>query len=341
MKHYKKNWEILEEFDSRVEGHTEAKKALINLVNRSKIRHHQRFIQQLHKDYLIDPANCLLIGGSGTGKTFLVETLQDIVPFPLIKIDATKLNPTGAGDGGIKSADLVNLIINNAKILAAQGRGYYHSEEGVIDQTVVFIDEIDKLANAWESSGKWNQQVQANFLTLFENRGRFAGVSFIFAGAFSGIENVKLTSKVNSSNGIGFNADISKKEATDDCLDEAVVKYGLLPELVGRINHIVKLDKFTRKEYRDILMNRLVPKKIEELIYFHCLGFDLTEEDIERILDKVEASGQGVRYLKRELDRHIRDIEFNYERVDEPKEQRLLSFPGNIYEGMEDENTSN
>jgi len=337
MKNYKKNAEILEEFNSKVEGHIEAKKALINLVNRSKIRHHQKYIQQLHKDFLIEPANCLLIGGSGTGKTFLVETLQDLVEFPLIKIDATKLNPTGAGDGGIKSADLINLICTNAKALASKGRGYYHSEAGVIDQTIVFIDEIDKLANAWESSGNWNKQVQSNFLTLFENKGRFAGISFIFAGAFVGIENIKLTSKVTENSSIGFNADIKKNIHTEECLDEAVVKYGLLPELVGRINHIVKLDNFSRQEYRDILLNRLVPKKLEELIYFHCIGFELSDDAIERILDKVESSGQGIRYLKRELDRHIREIEFNYEMVPEPTIPRLTNFPDDIYEGFNNE----
>lgn len=311
MHYYKKNHEILEEFNKRVEGHIEAKKALINLVNRSKIRHHQRWIQELHRDYLISPSNCLLIGGSGTGKTFLVETLRDIVPFPLIKIDATKLNPTGAGDGGIKSSDLSNMIKANAKLLAQNSKGYYHSEPGVIDQTIVFVDEIDKLAGCWESSGKWNQHVQHSFLTIFENRDLFSGVSFIFAGAFTGIEKIKPDTRANSC--IGFHADIQNNIDNDHLLDESIIKYGLIPELVGRINHIVKLDNFTRQEYKNILLNRLLPRKLEELAYFNCVDFHIPENDIELILDKVESSGQGVRYLKRELDRYVRDIEFDYE----------------------------
>lgn len=309
MINYKSNKELLEAYDYYVIGHSAAKKALINLINRSKIRHYQKWISMEHKDYLITPGKCLLIGPSGTGKTFLVESLQKLVNFPLIKIDATRLTLTAAGDG-IKSADIFDMIYKNAEKLASNKTGYWHSIEGVIDQTVLFIDEIDKLA--WGAKGEkdaWNKRVQSNFLQIFENKEELAGVSFIFAGAFSDMERSTINSK-----SIGFTSE-QKTINTEDMLDELVVKYGLIPELVGRISSIVELDRFTREDFKNILLNTLIPNKIEELIYFNCADFDLSDEQIESIIDKAEASGQGVRFLKRELDKLLIDIEFNYEDV--------------------------
>lgn len=311
MLHHKSNRELLKEFNHKVEGHIEAKKALINLVNRSKIRHKQQYIDGLPKDKLITSSNCLLIGSSGTGKSFMVDTLREMIEFPLVKVDATKLNPSGAGEGGIKSSDLMKLIINNAKQLCAEKKHLYYSVLGTIAQTVVFVDEIDKISTKWESSGKWNSHVQANFLTLFENSDEFAGVSFIFAGAFTGIDEVELDSARSSS--IGFNAEISKGNRVVGGLDEKVIKMGLIPELVGRISSIVQLDKFTKEDYRNILLNRLIPKKEEDLLYFNYGSVDLTESQIEDMLDKAMNSGQGVRFLKRELDAYLRDVEFSYE----------------------------
>lgn len=114
MIHGRSNLDILDELDGYVSGHYEAKKALISLVNRAKIRHHQKWIEGIHKDYLIQPHKLLLIGQSGTGKTHLVESLQDILDFPLIRIDATKMNPTGAG-GGIKEEDLRRILSFNRR----------------------------------------------------------------------------------------------------------------------------------------------------------------------------------------------------------------------------------
>lgn len=318
MLQYKSNHELLEEFDKKVEGHTEAKKALINLVNRSKIRYKQKFIDRVHKDFLIDTANCLLIGSSGSGKTFLVETLRDLVDFPLIKVDATKFNPSGAGDGGIKSADLAKQIKKNAAELVNSGRGIYNTIEGTIAQTVVFCDEIDKLSTKWESSGNWNKHVQANFLTLFEDTDEFSGVSFIFAGAFTGIDDVTLDDKKDDkSSNIGFNAKLPKvvkeEDKAEECLDEKIIKMGLIPELVGRISTIVKLDKFSKETYREILIKRLLPKKEQELMFFNCAHIDLTEDQIAKIIDKAMNSGQGVRFLKRELDVYVKNLEFDYE----------------------------
>lgn len=305
MLHGKRNSEILQELGTNVEGHIEAKKALISLINRSKIRHHQKWIERIHKDFLITPQKVLLIGQSGTGKTHLVECLQDILDFPLIRIDATKLNPTGA-TGGIKEEDLQKTIRAKAKEWHEARRGYYHSVEGTIDQMVVFIDEIDKLGRSFESSGSWNTHVQSNFLTLFDNKTEFAGVSFIFAGAFTEITKVD-----NKEKSIGFTK--SKDTRSRGEIDELVVKAGLIPELVGRINSIVELDRFSEYDYYDILTQRLVPAKLLELAFFNIFDSGLDEDKLRGMAKKAYDSGQGIRSLQRQLNKEFLEAEFDNE----------------------------
>jgi ATP-dependent Clp protease ATP-binding subunit ClpX len=300
------NSEIYRQLSEYVSGHDEAKKALIALLNRSKMRYTQRWGKEMHKDYLLQTSKVLLIGASGTGKTHLVESLSQIVQFPLLKLDATKLNPTGAS-GGVKEEDLRKMIVDNAKICFERSPSVYFSIDGAVDQTVVFIDEIDKLGDSFDSSGKWNDHVQSNFLTMFDNKSEFAGVSFVFAGAFTSITN---SEKISSS--IGFMRD-EKQTSNKDSLEERIVKAGLLPEIVGRMTAIVQLDNFTKDEYRSILLERLLPKKQQDLAHFGVFDVDLDDEKVEEIIDIAVGSNQGVRSLQRQLDKIFLDIEFNYE----------------------------
>lgn len=307
MFEYKSNRELLEEFNIYVKGHEEAKKAIINLVNRSKIRYHQKYRYLDNTNNLLDPYKILLIGKSGHGKTHLVEVAAKLMDFPLIKIDATTLTPTG-NDRGINSAELRKMIEDKAKYLI-KTYPHYHSEQGVIDQTVVFVDEIDKIAKPFESSGGWNKHVQDNFLTLFDDRGVFAGVSFIFAGAFT-----EIYSQIKPQNSIGFR---DSRIMNNDKIewDQEIVKYGLIPELVGRITGIYKIDDLTKQDYKHILENILLPKKQDELVYYNNIEFNITIQQKEQIIDIAHKSGQGVRSLKREIDKLFTDLQFYYEDV--------------------------
>lgn len=300
----KPNREVLEELGEYVEGHTQAKKALITLVNRSKMRYRQRWGLAMHKDFLIPVSKVLLIGASGTGKTYLVESLNEIVPFPLVKIDATKMNPTGAS-GGVKEEDLRKMIVDNATREYQMYPKRYFSIDGAVDQTVVFVDEIDKLGASFDSSGKWNDHVQSNFLTLFDNKSEFSGVSFIFAGAFTNITGDRIKRK-----SMGFG---SLENEIDENIENKIVDSGLLPELVGRITSIVQLDQFTEKEFYDILKRKILPKKQMDLAAFGVFGQDLTDEQMREIVKRAVKSDQGIRALQRELDKLYLDIEFNYE----------------------------
>lgn len=309
MLHDKSNKKILEELDELVYGHHKAKKSLIALINRSKLRHYQRWGQLLPDDALIKPSKCLLIGGSGTGKTHLVQSLAKIVHFPLLIVDASAFNPTGAS-GGIKPQRLKEMIFEKAEECAMLREGTYFSLEGILDQVVVFVDEFDKISSHYDgSAGNWNEHIQTHFLTLFENNAELAGVSWVFAGAFSGIE--KKTGGHGRS--IGFNATHEESKPSQEISDEDIVKYGMIPEIVGRLTAICKLDKLTENDFYNILIEKVIPKKLLELSYFNVMDIDITDNELRRIAKDAMNSSQGVRYLYREVDKHLLDVEFNYE----------------------------
>jgi ATP-dependent Clp protease ATP-binding subunit ClpX len=163
---------VYDRLSEYISGHDALKKALIGLANRSQFRYDQKWFKGVNEDYLLPSSKLLILGPSGTGKTYSVESLVKIVRMLLVRVDATKFNPTGAS-GGIKESDLRKLIVDNAIKAHEQFPRIYYSVEEAIDQTVVFVDEIDKLGAAFDSSGKWNSHVQSNFLTLLDNKAEF------------------------------------------------------------------------------------------------------------------------------------------------------------------------
>lgn len=303
------NKQVKDALDCKVYGHDRAKKALITAINRPRVRW-QQHLQQIPVSEHVGLKNVLLIGGSGTGKTYLVECLQTLCDFPLIRFDATQLSPSGAS--GQKLENLVKEIQENCAYWAKNTGNIYSADE-VMRNCVVFIDEIDKLALAFDSSGKWNKQVQANLLLLLENKvPGIEGVTFVLAGAFTGMFDK------STKHGIGFNA--KDQETVVHDYDEEVVKAGLITELVGRVHCIVALDELTRSDYYNILVKHIVPKAKKLLSHFGITQHEFSEYELNCIVDKAVKSGQGVRVLNREIESLIEDIEFNYE-----ENQLLLS----------------
>lgn len=309
MLYSRSNETILKELDKVVYGHKAAKMALITLVNRSKMRYHQIWHAEtpVAHDDLVKNVNCLLIGNSGTGKTHLVQSLAKICDFPLVCIDANQLAPTNASDGF--SVDrLIKTLKKEASRLVEEKPEIYFSKDGALDQMVVFIDEVDKLAKAFDSSGSWNQHVQAGFLSLFENTTELANLSFVFAGAFD-----KMTlSKESDKRSIGFKTEIHEVDNEFD-LEQEVIKYGLLPELVGRIHNIVPLDKLEKDDYKKILRTLILPNMRKELKHFNCPNFTLSVKEEEGIINKAVKSKMGVRVLRKEVLKLAQEIEFDYE----------------------------
>lgn len=317
------NKRILEELSKKVVGHEHAKKVLINLVNRSKDRYYQRWAHLLDDEELTPLSNCLLIGDSGTGKTFLVECLAEVMSFPLVKIDATELNLTG-GSGGLKKKNVVNKIINTIKKLMVDEKAKEDSDpsyrtehfsfDGALDQVVVFVDEIDKLGH--KLSSDWNANVQANFLTLFENKGELSGVTFIFAGAFTGLDKYGKVIKTQ----IGFNHEAKHKSPVIEDLSQKIIKFGLIPELVGRMHNICLLDELKEQEYKTILLENILPRVQKSLKYLNIPQFTLTKKQVKELVDSAIKSGLGIRALETGVNKILVDVEFDPEHYN----QKLL-----------------
>lgn len=305
------NQELLKEMDKHVFGHTEAKKALIRMVNRSRIRHKEEFLEGIEPS--IPTSKLLLIGGSGTGKTYLVQTLAKLLNFPLIVVDGSDFNPSSSRSGMTpdKLKRVVRAYISNYLENAPE---FIHSKEGAQSQLVIFMDEIDKLAKEVHNESSWNASAQASLLTLIESDSDFRGVSWVFAGAFHDLTKNPIDAPTKHS--IGF----TKHDTTDSkkgsgISDEALINYGLIPELVGRLNEIIELDVFTKEHYVKILKTQLLPQKAQEMKSFNISSKSIMkEQEFDGIIEKAIKSNQGVRYLIRELNRRTADLEFNYEK---------------------------
>lgn len=281
--------------DNMVYGHAQAKRVLSVLLKRSRERYHRKCVLGL--DTYPESLKCLLIGPSGTGKTHLIHSMKKLHNFPLLSIDATQLTPSGNTDG-INSKQLVSMIKKTAHEYTKEPE--FHSIEGVLNQLVIFVDEFDKLGTSFDSSGSWNQHVQANFLTLIDHKEEFAGISWVFAGAFSCLHAAKTASVP------GFFPDTSNNKS--EITDKDILKAGIIPEMLGRISLIVQLDTFTRADYKTVLIERLLP------------NYPNLEPDykvIDEIVDKAIASGLGIRSLTRQLE--MLAIESEYESLTENK----------------------
>lgn len=264
--------------DGLVYGHAQAKKALQVIIKRSQ----ERYMKQCVYGEAVkkEPLKCLLVGQSGTGKTHLVQSMSKLYKFPLIMLDATQLTPSGNSDG-------VNMkqlrVIIDKKVTECLQLPEYHSREGVLNQLVIFVDEFDKLGVSFDSSGNWNKQVQANLLTVIENKEEFAGISWVFAGAFS-----RLYEPTKQS--IGFNC--TETVQNEQFSDQQLLNCGIIPELLGRISLIMQLDRFTKEDYRAVLLTRLLPN----------YDMALSNEQIDDIVNRAVNSGQGIRSMSRQLE---------------------------------------
>jgi ATP-dependent Clp protease ATP-binding subunit ClpX len=274
-----------------VYGHAKAKKVLEVLYNRSQERYYKKCV----KGELNYPErlNCLLVGPSGTGKTHLMKTFAEQRSIPLLCIDATELMPTG-NDTGVNKKQLRNMILNYAGEMTK--RPQFHSPEGVLNQLFIFVDEFDKLATSFDSSGNWNKHVQSSFLTMIEDKYEFSGISWVFAGAFS----MCRENKVKHS--IGFFPENKMEAVTDQLTEKDIIKAGIIPEMLGRIPLIVQLDEFTLTNYEEITSQLMQTK------YSKLTGINVGE-----IASIAMSSGQGVRSIIRQLEMALIDVE-----ADEP-----------------------
>ncbi len=290
---------ILSEIDKIVKGHYKAKIALINAFNRSYLRYYQHHKENIHYDKCISNRNVLLLGQSGSGKTYLVEQLANIMEVPLLCIAATELTPSGNDDGvNIKQ---IRKKIHDYCFYLVQTRPHFLSTNGVIDQLIIFVDEIDKLGS--RLSKGWNQHVQSTYLRLFENKDEFTSITFIFAGAFVGLEDCSKSTK------IGFSLN-NNQEAMEEHLEDDIIDYGIIPELIGRIHSIVQIKPLQYEDYLEVMNTCLIPKLRNELYYINQNKLYISPDEKEKMIKKAMKSNQGIRHLIKSIEAYVEDIEF-------------------------------
>ena len=314
--------ELKKILDEYVIGQERAKKVLsVAVYNHYKriFRHHE-----INDDTELNKSNVLLIGPTGSGKTLLAQTISKYLDVPLAIADATSLTEAGyVGD------DVENVV---TRLVQAADGDIKKAERGII-----FIDEVDKVARMSENrsitrdvSGEGVQQallkiVEGSVVNVPPKGGRkhpgqdalqvdTTNILFICGGAFDGLEDI--IKKKQGSNILGFNQDKKSKNDHDKVIAKVetddLVKYGLIPELIGRLHMIATLNEITEDDMVHILTepkNALIKQYIK-LFEMDDVKLEFEKEALKELAKLAIIRKTGARGLRSILEDIMLDIMF-------------------------------
>ena len=314
--------EIFAFLDDYIVGQDQAKKILSVAV----YNHYKRVegVRGAAEDVEVAKSNILLIGPTGCGKTLMAQTLARMLNVPFAIADATALT-----EAGYVGEDVENILL---KLIQAADYDIKKAETGI-----VYIDEVDKVARKSENpsitrdvSGEGVQQALLKILegttaAVPPQGGRkhphqeflqidTTDILFICGGAFSGLESI-IESRLGGS-GVGFGADIRSAQEKDlgalfaGVLPEDLVKFGLIPEFIGRLPVVATVSQLEVDALVRILVeprNALI-RQYQKIFEFEEIDLDVTEEALQAIAEQALERGTGARGLRAILEEVLLDV---------------------------------
>lgn len=319
---------IKAKLDEYVIGQDQAKKVMSVAV----YNHYKRVATDTMDDIEIEKSNILLLGPTGSGKTYLVKTLAKLLDVPLAIADATSLTEAGyIGD------DIESVV---SKLLAAAGNDVEKTEHGII-----FIDEIDKIAKKKNTTARdvSGESVQQGMLKLLEGSNvevpvgagsknamvplttvNTRNILFICGGAFPDLEEI-ITQRLNKKTSIGFDADLKDKYEDDPNLlsnvtVEDLKKFGMIPEFLGRLPIICTLQALDKEMLIQILKEpkNAILKQYQKLLALDEVDLRFDDSALEAIAEKALEKDTGARALRAIIEDFMLDIMYEI-----PKDENI------------------
>lgn len=311
--------------DEYVIGQEQAKK----IISVAVYNHYKRVATNSMNDIEIEKSNILMIGPTGSGKTYLVKTLARLLDVPLAIADATSLTEAGyIGD------DIESVV---SKLLAAADNDVEKAEKGII-----FIDEIDKIAKKKNTTSRdvSGESVQQGMLKLLEGAEvevpvgassknamvplatvNTRNILFICGGAFPDLDEI-IKQRLTKQSSIGFNADLKDKYKGQDVLSKVTVEdlrsFGMIPEFLGRLPIICTLQSLSKEMLIRILKEpkNAILKQYQKLLSLDEVDLAFQDDALEAIAEKAMEKDTGARALRAIIEDFMLDIMYEIPKDD-------------------------